>query len=452
MLLLLAWFGCLLLLCFSFAYKHGLVTLHKPWPFPHQSSPNGLDPCTCKLPSTEKLPLLAAELSSAQLNSKALGFSARNEQRIAWSRLGKKKEKKMLVLGLATGCCFLAGEVKKQEDGGGASSPGEDGSRISPAVVLSVVILAVVLFVSGLFHLLIRFLLRRSRARARGEAGGGEVGAGGGEESALQRQLQQLFHLHDAGLDQDVIDALPVFLYREVVGAGAGAKEPFDCAVCLCEFAGEDRLRLLPLCGHAFHINCIDTWLLSNSTCPLCRCALGADAAALFDAFGEMAEGGAGWKHEDAVLPVRLGKFKNLSRAVAGPVRDGGAGAGIVTREAGETSSSSLDARRCYSMGSYQYVLAEANLQVSVHRKHGDGNGRAAVRPRGVGSNPAGNEASAAAEGKRIGAGSKGDSFSVSKIWQWPRNGKGKLPVLASDDSPAMNGRLPWQRRSPGDS
>jgi hypothetical protein len=227
--------------------------------------------------------------------------------------------------------------------------------------------------------------------------------------------------------------------------------EPFDCAVCLCEFAGEDRLRLLPLCGHAFHIDCIDTWLLSNSTCPLCRCALGADAAALFvDGFDE--EGG-GWKHEDAVLPVRLGKFKNLSRAAPGPVRDG---AGIVTREAGETSSSSLDARRCYSMGSYQYVLAEASLQVSVHRRHGDGHARAGPRLRGAGSNAAGSETGGggATEGKRIGAGSKGDSFSVSKIWQWPRNGKGKLPVLASDDSPAMNmnGRLPWQRPSPGDS
>ena len=45
----------------------------------------------------------------------------------------------------------------------------------------------------------------------------------------------------------------------------------------------------------------------------------------------------------------------------------------------------------------------------------------------------------------RIGAGSKGDSFLVSKIWQWPRNGKGKLPVLASDDSSAKG-----RRASPG--
>jgi hypothetical protein len=382
-----------------------------------------------------------------------LGFSARNEQGVARGRRGNEEEDRkemLLLLGLATGLA-VAGEVVEKQDGDVAPAPssGRHGSRmIGPAVLFVLVIVAAVLLVSVLLHLLVRCLRRRGRAQGAEEGGTDGVDGGGGEESALQRQLQQLFHLHDAGLDQDVIDALPVFLYREVVGAGSGAKEPFDCAVCLCEFAGEDRLRLLPLCGHAFHIGCIDTWLLSNSTCPLCRCALGDD-----DAAAALLDGEGGWKHEDAVLPVRLGKFTSLSRAAPGPVHDG---AGIVTREAGETSSSSssLDDRRCYSMGSYQYVLAEASLQVSVHRRHGDGHGRAGARLRGVGATPAGAENTAAVgtEGKRIGAGSKGDSFSVSKIWQWPRNGKGKLPVLASDDSPAMNGRLPWQRRSPGDS
>uniref|UniRef100_A0A0E0A5K6 RING-type E3 ubiquitin transferase n=1 Tax=Oryza glumipatula TaxID=40148 RepID=A0A0E0A5K6_9ORYZ len=361
---------------------------------------------------------------------------------------------------------MVAGVIRSNQDGGGGGGTVSGAARISPAVVFVLVILAVVLFVSGLLHLLVRFLLRGGRGRDGGGGGDAEA-AEGVEESALQRQLQQLFHLHDAGLDQDVIDALPVFMYREVVvgvgggggGAGGGAKEPFDCAVCLCEFAGDDRLRLLPVCGHAFHIDCIDTWLLSNSTCPLCRAALGADAAALFDAaFDEMADEEDRKQQEDAVFPVRLGKFKNLSRAV-GPVHDRdaaaaaaagvGVGGGIITREEGESSSSSLDARRCFSMGSYQYVLAEASLQVSVHRRHGDGNGRARLRGL-AGANPAGNDAAAAADGKKIGAGSKGDSFSVSKIWQWPRQGKGKLPVLASDDSPAVDGRLPWPRRSPG--
>ncbi|KAL5226658.1 hypothetical protein ABZP36_014923 [Zizania latifolia] len=60
----------------------------------------------------------------------------------------------------------------------------------------------------------------------------------------------------------------------------------------------------------------------------------------------------------EAKLPALVpdGKFKNLSRAV-GLVHDGNtavAGGGIITREEGETSSSSsLDSRRCFSMGSY---------------------------------------------------------------------------------------------------
>ncbi|GJN00842.1 hypothetical protein PR202_ga18061 [Eleusine coracana subsp. coracana] len=371
------------------------------------------------------------------------------------------------MLGLATGCCFLlaAGGVKEEQgnvtSSSSSGSGGEDGSKgiHHHTVVVVLVTLAAVVVLSALLLLLLRFLLfRRRRRRAQGDGeGGGGAGRGGEEDSAtLQRQLQQLFHLHDAGLDQDVIDALPVFVYRELVlGLGAEGDEAagsseFDCAVCLCEFAREDALRLLPLCGHAFHVACIDTWLLSNSTCPLCRCVLAADDAAAAALLGKHHR-----QHddeeEDAVLPVRLGKFKSMAATrAAGPVPNG-----IVRRERedGETSSSSssLDARRCYSMGSYQYVLAEASLQVSVHRR----NGRppAAARPGGAGANhaAAAAEPGGGGEGKRIGAGSKGDSFSVSKIWQWPRNGKGKLPVLASDDSPSVNGRLPWQRRSPGD-
>jgi hypothetical protein len=262
----------------------------------------------------------------------------------------------LLLLGLATGLAAAAAGEAETQGGGGAVSGGGHGPKVSPAVLFVVAVAAVVLLVSCLLHLVVRLLLIRRRGRARARGGGGD-----GEESALQRQLRQLFHLHDAELDQDVIDALPVFRFREVVvGAGScsGAKEAFDCAVCLCEFAGEDRLRLLPPCGHAFHAGCIDTWLLSSSTCPLCRRALG----------------GGGWeREEDAAAAVRLGKFrKNLSSAAPGPV-------GVVVSrasEAGEPSGSGLDARRCYSMGSYQYVLAEASVQVSVHRRHGGGRGR----------------------------------------------------------------------------
>ncbi|KAM7463825.1 hypothetical protein LguiA_031946 [Lonicera macranthoides] len=50
--------------------------------------------------------------------------------------------------------------------------------------------------------------------------------------------------------------------------------EDAQCIVCLSEYHGEDTLRILPFCGHAFHTTCIDIWLQQRSTCPVCRISL----------------------------------------------------------------------------------------------------------------------------------------------------------------------------------
>ncbi|KAI8024972.1 RING-H2 finger protein ATL60 [Camellia lanceoleosa] len=44
-----------------------------------------------------------------------------------------------------------------------------------------------------------------------------------------------------------------------------------DCAVCLYDFTAGDTFRKLPKCNHCFHVDCIDAWFKSHSTCPLCR-------------------------------------------------------------------------------------------------------------------------------------------------------------------------------------
>ncbi|KAJ0986621.1 hypothetical protein J5N97_004977 [Dioscorea zingiberensis] len=321
------------------------------------------------------------------------------------------------------------------------TSNSSNSSRISPAVLFIIVILAVIFFISGLLHLLVRFLMKknpsgRSNNGGYPAAGAGAEAAAAGASDALQRQLQQLFHLHDSGLDQAFIDALPVFLYREVVGP----KEPFDCAVCLCEFAGDDHLRLLPLCGHAFHLSCIDTWLLSNSTCPLCRGALFVQGLAFenpvfdFEDQREEEEQKEVVGESTRVFPVRLGKFRRLSNGgdVAVDVDHGESDQihNNLRREVGESSSSNLDARRCYSLGSYQYVLGDADLRVSLGVKN--------VREKKLSGSSNGDGVEDGGS-KRIGAASRGDSFSTSKIWMWP-NKKGKLPPPNVDQS------LPWMR------
>lgn len=68
------------------------------------------------------------------------------------------------------------------------------------------------------------------------------------------------------GLDPSVLSSLPVTIYRQ-----SEVKEAIDCAVCLTELTDGEKTRLLPKCNHKFHLECIDMWFQSQSTCPLCR-------------------------------------------------------------------------------------------------------------------------------------------------------------------------------------
>eukprot|EP01018_Ginkgo_biloba_P002549 Gb_13077 [translate_table: standard] len=70
-----------------------------------------------------------------------------------------------------------------------------------------------------------------------------------------------------SGVDRAVVEALPIFKFSSL----KGLKEGLECAVCLSRFEETEILRLLPKCKHAFHVDCVDTWLDAHSTCPLCR-------------------------------------------------------------------------------------------------------------------------------------------------------------------------------------
>jgi Ring finger domain len=298
-------------------------------------------------------------------------------------------------------------------------------------VLFVVVVLAVIFFISGLLHLLLRLLLKKQPPSNPDQA------TQAGSPDTIQRQLQQLFHLHDSGLDQTIIDSLPVFLYEEILGP----KDPFDCAVCLCEFLKEDKLRLLPGCGHAFHLNCIDTWLLSNSTCPLCRGSLGLmveNTSFLFDHTVEedRCRDDGKLEEEKIVFSIRLGKFTNVSKTE--DANDSGQNRNAC-KEIGDTSSSNLDARRCFSMGSYQYILANSSLQVACTSVRG--------RSMRFVSNAATNEMP---DERKISASSR-ESLSVSKIWQ--RSGqKGDFRGNSSSQGNSILVRLPVMEEKGGDS
>ncbi|KAI3825682.1 hypothetical protein L1987_07236 [Smallanthus sonchifolius] len=262
---------------------------------------------------------------------------------------------------------------------------------ISPALLWVIVSMAAMFFISGIIHVLLKFYKQNQTYPSTSQSiRYGEFS----RPQSLGRQLQQLFRLQDSGLDSSFIESLPVFEYKHIMGT----KYPFDCAVCLCEFSPHDKLRLIPICSHAFHTHCIDTWLLSNSTCPLCRVNLSIESAltdhnGLFENFAN-----ASTNSIERVFSVRLGKLKSFK----GGERSVG----------GENSKCNLDARRCFSMGSFQYVVDNVDMQVTLFDVKDNvdcGKGEDNMDLRKI----------------------KHESLSVSKVWLWSK--KGNFPVTSSE-------------------
>ncbi|BAT89152.1 hypothetical protein LR48_Vigan432s000700 [Vigna angularis] len=82
-------------------------------------------------------------------------------------------------------------------------------------------------------------------------------------------------HNHNAistaelGLNKELREMLPIIVYKESFSV-----KDTQCSVCLLDYQPEDRLQQIPACGHTFHMSCIDLWLATHTTCPLCRFSL----------------------------------------------------------------------------------------------------------------------------------------------------------------------------------
>ncbi|KAK4836521.1 hypothetical protein QYF36_024245 [Acer negundo] len=63
---------------------------------------------------------------------------------------------------------------------------------------------------------------------------------------------------------------IPTYKFSTDIGSILKSGD-FTCSICLSEFNDGEPIRLLPECLHSFHVPCIDMWLVSHSSCPLCR-------------------------------------------------------------------------------------------------------------------------------------------------------------------------------------
>ncbi|CAN6482728.1 unnamed protein product [Victoria cruziana] len=138
---------------------------------------------------------------------------------------------------------------------------GFERSNYQVAMRTAIVCLSGVILLVVLLHLYIHCLTRRFV----GSPESGEHGVAITVEGIDPEQHPK------HGLDASTVAALPVFSFQQ---RKLESSERRECAVCLCVFEEGEAARLLPNCRHFFHVQCIDMWLYSHSTCPVCRSAV----------------------------------------------------------------------------------------------------------------------------------------------------------------------------------
>ncbi|KAM3276860.1 hypothetical protein ACQJBY_044953 [Aegilops geniculata] len=137
--------------------------------------------------------------------------------------------------------------------GGGAAAPagaGADSAFDTNVVIILAALFFALLLVIGL-NLMVRCALRRVWRGAAAAAGEGRASA--------------RVACSGSGIKRRVLRSLPVEVY------GCGEDIDDVCAICLSEFVDGEKVRVLPLCGHGFHVRCVDAWLVSHGSCPTCR-------------------------------------------------------------------------------------------------------------------------------------------------------------------------------------
>lgn len=111
---------------------------------------------------------------------------------------------------------------------------------------------------------------------------------------------QEPASLQNVGLDSTVLKSLPVFVHKS-----QNLTDELECAVCLSKLEENEKCRLLPNCRHSFHVECIDMWFISHSTCPLCRIGAQPEQDLEFSRIGQISN--------TVIGPITSGIHDNLN-------------------------------------------------------------------------------------------------------------------------------------------
>ncbi|XP_071722069.1 E3 ubiquitin-protein ligase ATL4-like [Rutidosis leptorrhynchoides] len=232
------------------------------------------------------------------------------------------------------------------------SSSSSSPSSFSPSLTIIGLILAATVIISIGICLLLRHINRRcirhlSAVSDSSSASNTSVAPVDSLRRSSRRISPETVANSASTASNSVIDSLPVFTFASITRRNPSTLHGGDCAVCLSKFEANDQLRLLPLCCHAFHLECIDTWLATNQTCPLCRSPL--------------------HKSDSEILKAALASSNDTTENNSFRLQIGS----LSRRRQSLTNSTDFGEPRLssYSIGSFDYVVDEES-EIFVNQTH----------------------------------------------------------------------------------
>lgn len=139
------------------------------------------------------------------------------------------------------------------------SSPSPAGNRVPIYAIIAVGFFATALVMTIYYLMVVKFWLNGRYQRRQ-------------ISDAYMPPLFFSYETEGQGVDSSVIKSIPVVIFRKGEDGEKMKNLSFhECSVCLADFQEKESIKVLPGCSHAFHIDCIDTWLQFNVNCPMCR-------------------------------------------------------------------------------------------------------------------------------------------------------------------------------------
>ncbi|KAI3751272.1 hypothetical protein L2E82_22320 [Cichorium intybus] len=82
------------------------------------------------------------------------------------------------------------------------------------------------------------------------------------------------------GLDAATINSIPITIYHRSPAdlSSLATNDSSECSICLGVFEEGEKVKVLQSCCHCYHCECVDKWLITHSSCPMCRTTVRVDS------------------------------------------------------------------------------------------------------------------------------------------------------------------------------